>query len=140
MGVWRFLGTVCSPHPGQRGRRTLDPLALELLSPPRDLWKLSSSRALGGHALGPVPQRLGGESQLSAGFTNTLILLCFFGIWFHVLFPLAPTLKSHYLGHLSSGQSRRSLSQISSSGKEASHPDSQHFLLPSILLVQRRGI
>ena len=140
MGAWRFLGTVCSPYPGQRGRRTLDPLALELLSPPRDPWKLSSSRALGGHALGPVPQRLGGESQLSEGFTNTLILPCFFGIWSRVLLPLAPTLKSHYLGHHTTGQSRRSLSQISSSGKEASHPDSQHFPLPSVLLVQRRGI
>lgn len=137
MGVWRFLGTVCSPHPGQRGRRTLDPPARV---PPRDPWRLSSSRALGSRELGPAPQHLGGESQLSAGFTNTLILPCFFGIWSRVLFPLAPTLKSHYLGHLSSGRSRCSLSQMSSSGKEASHPDSQHFPLPSILMLQRGRI
>lgn len=53
--------------------------------------------------------------------SQTLIIPCFFGFWSCVLFPLAPALKSHYLGHLSSGHICSSLSQMSSSGKDAFH-------------------
>ena len=64
----------------------------------------------------------------------------FFGMWSRVLFPLAPALKSHYLGHLSSGQSRSSLSQMSSSGKDASHPDRQPFPLPPSCSSSEEGL
>lgn len=61
------------------------------------------------------------RSVCSLPASQTLIIPCFFGIWSRVLFPLAPALKSHYLGHLSSGHIRGPLSQMSSSGKYAFH-------------------
>lgn len=115
-------------------------LAQSPLSASRDPRRLSSSGALGGYELGPVPQRLGAKPMLSAGFTNTVVLPGSFGIWSRALFPLAPELKSHYLGHLSSGRSLGSFSQKSSSGKDASPPDAPLFPLPSIRLLQRGGI
>lgn len=102
-------------HSGQRNRRTPVPPCLRPLSPPRDhggqvparLW-VATTLAL----------RLGERSHCFLQASQTLIIPCFFGIWSCVLFSLAPVLKSHYLGHLSSGHIRGSLSQMSSSGKD----------------------
>lgn len=106
----------------QEARGTLDFPCRKPLPPSKDPWRMNSDQTLGGYSLGPVPRHLGEESLLSAGFTNTLIIPGVFGIWSRVLFPLAPALKSHYLGHLSFGHICGSLSQISSSGRYAFHP------------------
>lgn len=88
VGVWSFWAHL-QPPPWSEGRRTPGPSCpLELLSPPRDLWKLSSSRALGGLRLAPFLSVWEGVTAFW-GFTNTLHSSLLFGIWFHVLFIMA---------------------------------------------------
>lgn len=115
-----------SPHPGSflllvRGQESPGSSLWELLSPSRGSFRLSPEQA-------PVAQPwpcslvVGRRVAVFCSFPNALFISCFFGIWSRVLFPLAPALKSHYLGHLSSRHIRGSLRQMSSSGRSASHP------------------